>query len=133
MLRFRIARLLSASGRSALRDASGTLTLDHQRLTVEPLRIGLRQGAVTGRMVVEQRGGAPKPTVTLDLRDERRRGEYQPVGKDWRTLRRGDTVRGPDGYEFTVRKVTLREADPPLAKPIEIESVAAWTATGLRR
>jgi hypothetical protein len=72
-------------------------------------------------------------TVTLDLRDERRRGDYQPVGKDWRTLRRGDTVRGPDGYEFTVRKVTLREADPPLAKPIEIESVAAWTTTGLRR
>ena len=68
VLRFRIARLLSASGESAMRDASGTITLDHQRAEVAPLRIGMRQGVVTGRMVVEQRGGAPSPTVTLDLR-----------------------------------------------------------------
>lgn len=67
-IRFRIARLVGGSGGSALRDASGVLTLDRQRLEVAPLRIGLREGAVTGRMVVEQRGGAPSPTVTLDLR-----------------------------------------------------------------
>jgi hypothetical protein len=69
----------------------------------------------------------------FDPRDEFDRGGYHPVGKTWRTLRRGDTVRGPDGYEFIVRRVTLREADPPLARPIEIESVAAWAATGLSR
>lgn len=67
-IRFRIARLLSASGESALRDASGTLTLDRQRLEIAPLRVGLREGAITGRMIVDQRGGARSPLVTLDLR-----------------------------------------------------------------
>ena len=58
---------------------------------------------------------------------------YRPIGKNWRTLRRGDLVRGPEGYEYTVKRLTLREAEPPLPAPCEIESVAAWAATGLVR
>jgi uncharacterized protein involved in outer membrane biogenesis len=67
-IRFRIARLLSANGDSALRDAAGTLTLARQHLEIAPLRIGLRQGAITGRLIVDQRGGARSPLVTIDLR-----------------------------------------------------------------
>ena len=106
VLRFRIARLLSASGESALRDASGTLTLDHQRLDVAPLRIGLRQGAVTGRVAVEQRGGAASPTVTLDLRligssiDAIAGGHGTVTGRldaRARLVGRGDTIRAAVG------------------------------------
>ena len=71
--------------------------------------------------------------VTLTLRHGQPGNGYRPVGKDWRTLRRGDAVRGPEGHEYTVKRLMLREAEPPLGKPIEIESVAAWAATGLRR
>ena len=65
---FRIARILSRSGDSAIRDAQGVLTLDHQLLTISPLRVGMTQGAIAGRMTVDQRGDRPVPTVTLDLR-----------------------------------------------------------------
>jgi len=71
--------------------------------------------------------------VTLTLRHGQRADGFQPMGKNWRTLRRGDTVRGPKGYDYIVEKLTLQEAVPPLDKPVEIESVAAWVATGLRR
>ncbi|MGC1274645.1 MAG: hypothetical protein WBC44_13145 [Planctomycetaceae bacterium] len=71
--------------------------------------------------------------VTLTLRHGERAAGFQPMGKSWRTLRRGDTVRGPGGYDYTVERLTLREAEPPLEAPVEIESVAAWVATGLRR
>jgi hypothetical protein len=71
--------------------------------------------------------------VTLNLRNGQRGIGYRPIGKSWRTLRRGDLVRGPAGYEYTVKRITLEEAEPPLAEPCEIESVAAWTSTGFRR
>ncbi|WP_394652617.1 AsmA family protein [uncultured Sphingomonas sp.] len=63
---FRIDRILSREP-SVMRSASGTLVLDRQLLTVEPLRIGLIKGAITGKAVVDQRGGRPAPTVTLSL------------------------------------------------------------------
>jgi hypothetical protein len=71
--------------------------------------------------------------VMLTLRHGQAGNGFRPIGKDWRTLRRGDVVRGPEGYEYTVKRLTLLEAEPPLSKPFEIESVAAWAATGLRR
>lgn len=46
----------------------GAMTMDHQRLTLAPLRMELAQGVVTGRAVVEQRGGKLVPKLTLDLR-----------------------------------------------------------------
>ena len=71
--------------------------------------------------------------VTLTLRHGETGNGYRPIGKDWRTLRRGDLVRCPRGYEYTVKRLTLQEAEPPLPGPCEIESVAAWTASGLGR
>lgn len=67
---FRIDRIVSREP-SALASASGVLTLDRQLLTIEPLRIGLTRGAITGKVTVDQRGGRNAPTVTLalDLRD----------------------------------------------------------------
>jgi hypothetical protein len=71
--------------------------------------------------------------VTLSLRHGEAGNGYRPIGKSWRTLRRGDLVRGPKGYEYTVKRLTLEEAEPPLPEPTEIESIVAWSATGLGR
>jgi len=69
---FRALRIFGARQPTALKSMSAVLVLDRQRLTVEPLRIGFAKGAITGRAVVDQRGGGPVPppvpTVTLDLR-----------------------------------------------------------------
>ena len=122
VLTVRIARLLSGSGESALRDASGTLTLDHQRLDVAPLRIGLRQGAVTGRVVVEQRDGAASPTVTLDLRltkssiDAVAGGGGRITGRlDGRAylIGRGDTIRAAVGASSGRIGVVARDGALP--------------------
>jgi hypothetical protein len=72
-------------------------------------------------------------SVTLDLRHGQSGNGFRPIGKKWRTLRPGDLVRGPEGYEYTVKRLTIQEAEPPLSAPIEIESVAAWVTTGLPR
>jgi len=71
--------------------------------------------------------------VTLTLRHGETGNGFRPIGKSWRTLRRGDLVRGPGGYEYKVKRLTLQEAEPPLPGPFEIESVAAWAASGLGR
>ena len=68
VFQFRIDRIINAEGSSSMTRARGTLTLDDQRLTVSPLTIGLRQGAIGGRAVIDQRGEVPVPRVTLDLR-----------------------------------------------------------------
>ena len=65
---FRVGRIVSRKGPSSLTSIAGTLTLDRRRLTLEPLTIGMRQGRVTGRAVIDQRDGAPEPLVRLDLR-----------------------------------------------------------------
>ena len=63
-----IARIVSRTGESSMKTARGTIRLDHQLMTIAPLRIGLAKGAITGRAVVDQRGDRAVPTVTLDLR-----------------------------------------------------------------
>lgn len=63
-----IARIVSRSGESAMKTARGTIRLDHQLMTIAPLRIGLAQGAIVGRALIDQRGDRPVPTVMLDLR-----------------------------------------------------------------
>ncbi len=67
VLRFRVGRIIGTSSPPVL-GMAGTLTLDHQLLTLAPLRLNLSQGVVTGRAIVDQRGDRPQPTVTLDLR-----------------------------------------------------------------
>lgn len=63
---FRIDRIVSREP-SAITTASGVLVLDRQLLTIEQLRIGLKRDAITGKAVVDQRGGRKDPTVTLAL------------------------------------------------------------------
>ncbi len=67
VLAFRVGRIIGTSAPPVL-GMAGTLTLDHQLLTLAPLRLTLSQGVVTGRAVVDQRGGRPAPVVSLDLR-----------------------------------------------------------------
>ncbi|WP_326523777.1 AsmA family protein [Sphingomonas sp.] len=64
---FRVDRIVSARRPSSLTSASGVLTLDRQLLTVEPLRVGLAKGTITGKVTVDQRGGRAAPIVTLAL------------------------------------------------------------------
>lgn len=64
---FAVDRIVSRRRPSSLTSARGVLSIDRQRLLAEPLRLGLARGAITGRVVVDQRGGKPKPTVTLAL------------------------------------------------------------------
>lgn len=65
---FRATRIVDGDKPSPLTDLSGVLTLDRRFLTVDPLRIGLRQGTLSGRATVDQRNGETVPKVTLDLR-----------------------------------------------------------------
>ncbi|MBU0554675.1 MAG: AsmA family protein [Alphaproteobacteria bacterium] len=62
-----VDRILDGRRPSSLANASAVLNLDNRILTVDPLRIGLTQGVLSGRAVVDQRDGQPKPTVTLAL------------------------------------------------------------------
>lgn len=67
VLDVRVDRIVSQEP-SALRTLAGRLTIDHQLLDLDPLVIGLTRGAITGRVRVDQQGGAPVPLVRLDLR-----------------------------------------------------------------
>lgn len=64
---FRVKRLIDGRRPSSFTSLSGTLVLDHQLLIVAPLRLGMKRGAITGSLRVDQRGGVPVPLVTLDL------------------------------------------------------------------
>lgn len=69
----RIDRVIGGRRPSSITNISGVLTLDNRLLTIEPLRIGLTRGAITGKAVVDQHDGRPKPRVTLalDMTDSR--------------------------------------------------------------
>ena len=61
------ARHLVGHGNSALAAMHGTLSIDHQLMTVSPFTLQLTRGAITGSMRVDQHDGRPAPLVTLDL------------------------------------------------------------------
>ena len=65
-LTFTAKRLISDTP-SALRAMRGTVTMDHQLMTVAPFRLDLRRGRIEGSVIVDQRGGPPVPLVTIDL------------------------------------------------------------------
>lgn len=67
-LRFKVARIVSRHGPSTITSLAGALTLDNRVLTVSPLTIGLREGRITGRAVVDQGNNRPVPLLRLDLR-----------------------------------------------------------------
>lgn len=58
-------------GSSPFRSLSGTLNLDHSRLVLEPLTLGLTRGILSGRLVVDQRKGGPRLAIDLTLRSAR--------------------------------------------------------------
>lgn len=58
-------------GSTPFRSLSGTLDLDHGRLTLEPLTLGLTRGTLAGRLVVDQRQGGPRLDIALTLRSAR--------------------------------------------------------------
>ncbi len=64
VLRVRVDRILGTMGFGS---AEATLTLDDARLTVAPFAMGMTPGRMSGRVVIDQRGGKPAPTLTLDL------------------------------------------------------------------
>ncbi|WP_374943116.1 AsmA-like C-terminal region-containing protein [Sphingomonas sp.] len=66
-VRFVVNRVLSRQGPPAIRAMSGTLTMDHRLLRVDPLVLQLARGAATGHVVVDQHDGGPEPLVTIDL------------------------------------------------------------------
>lgn len=80
----RVDRILSGRRPSSLTDLQAILLLDNRILTVEPLRIGLTKGAITGKVVVNQRGGQPEPLVTMAL---------DMTGSSIATLAGGDDAR----------------------------------------
>src|SRR5690606_21462799 len=72
-------------------------------------------------------------SITLSLKYGETDQRFNLLGKTWRTLRRGDIIRGENGYDYRVQRVLLREAEPPLKRPLEVESIAAWASSGLGR
>ncbi len=64
----RVARVFSRGGATSVTGVQGVLTLDRQRLQVEPLTIRLAGGTARGAVTIDQRGGARSPTLTVDLR-----------------------------------------------------------------
>ncbi|PUJ19960.1 hypothetical protein, partial [Salmonella enterica] len=52
-------RQLLWPGPSPFRSLHGTISLEHSRLSVEPLTLGLTRGTLSGRIGVDQRDGGP--------------------------------------------------------------------------
>ena len=65
-LKLRVGTLLWP-GPSPLKSVESTLVLEGSRLEVAPLSVALDHGRIAGRVVVDQRGGSPVLTLTLDL------------------------------------------------------------------
>jgi uncharacterized protein involved in outer membrane biogenesis len=70
-LRVHVAQLLWA-GPSPFRSLDAVLEVDHKRLTIAPLRLGLLHGTMAGPVTVDQRKGGD-PVLTTDLRLQRAR------------------------------------------------------------
>jgi uncharacterized protein involved in outer membrane biogenesis len=117
----RVARVFSHGGATSVTGIDGVLDLDRQRLRVAPLTIRLAGGVARGAVTVDQRGGAPRPTLTVDLRLTGTRVEALPgtdgaftgrIAARARLTGRGETIRAAIGHAdgrigFTVRDGAL--------------------------
>ena len=117
----RVARVFSHGGSTSVTGVDGVLTLDRQRLRVDPLTIRLAGGTARGTVSIDQRGGAKWPTLALDLRLTGTRVEALAgtggaftgkVAAHARLTGRGETVRDAIGRAngrigFTVRDGAL--------------------------
>lgn len=63
----RVDQILGGRRPSSLKSMNGVLTIEDRILTVDPLRIDLKRGVITGRAVVDQRAGQAKPDVSIAL------------------------------------------------------------------
>jgi hypothetical protein len=64
---FTVRHLVDNGGAGAFTGLSGRVTMDHQLMTVDPLRFTMQRGTMSGTLRVDQRGGRPVPIVTVDL------------------------------------------------------------------
>ena len=65
-LAFRVRSIVGEDSETVV-NMRGVMTMDHQLLTLAPIRMRIAQGVVTGRATVDQRGGRRMPVLTLDL------------------------------------------------------------------
>lgn len=99
-LEFSVEELLW-KGSSPFQSMQGVITVDHQLLTVRPLEVGLKNGVMTGDIVIDQRNGADEPTLdfTLETGDARFADFFPGGGVDGalkghiKLAGTGDTVR----------------------------------------
>jgi AsmA family protein len=68
VIAFDIGTVMGGKRPSSIKAMSGTLTIDHQLLTLSPFRANLSKGTVIGTVTVDQHDGRPVPIVSLDLR-----------------------------------------------------------------
>jgi uncharacterized protein involved in outer membrane biogenesis len=61
------ARKLLWPGSTPFRNLTGTLSLDHDRLVIDPLTLGLTRGRMVGRIEIVQHDIGPTLTVAMDV------------------------------------------------------------------
>ncbi|TPG41204.1 AsmA family protein [Sphingomonas koreensis] len=66
-LTFEVRHIVSRKGPSTLAAAKGVVTIDHRLATLSPFTLRLTQGAITGKVTIDQRDGGPEPKVTIAL------------------------------------------------------------------
>lgn len=99
-LEFSVKELLW-KGASPFQSMQGVITVDHQLLTVRPLEVGLKNGVMTGDIVIDQQNGKEEPTLdfTLETGDARFADFFPGGGVDGalkghiKLAGAGDTVR----------------------------------------
>jgi uncharacterized protein involved in outer membrane biogenesis len=113
------ARTLLWPAASPFRRLSGTVTLDHGLLTIEPLALGLERGELRGAIVVDQRRGGPELRIRLSL-DSARLLDFFPDATIDGGLRgridlsgRGRTVREAVGRSSGVIALAARDGTIP--------------------
>ncbi len=65
---FRVGQIVGPGANAPISSLAGTMTMDHQLLTLAPLKMQLAQGRVTGRATIDQRGDRRSPTLSFDIR-----------------------------------------------------------------
>lgn len=106
-------------GSSPFRTLKGVLMLDHSRLTVAPLALGLTRGTIAGEIVVDQRSGGPTLDLKLDLRSARLLDFFPKTRIDGALVGRfalhgqGKTIRAAIGRSSGIVALVARDGTIP--------------------
>ena len=65
---FNVDQIVGPGANAPIRSLAATMTMDHQLLTLSPLKMVLAQGRVTGRATIDQRSGRRSPILSFDVR-----------------------------------------------------------------